>query len=73
MAQALLAAPPEEPDDRAYVLQRYIDATEEERATIEQEVEHQIHAVLATVSEKEHAGIRQEARIAVTRAFLGRA
>lgn len=64
---------PEEQDDRADVLQRYIEATEEERATIDQLVEQQIRAVLATVSEKGHAGIRKEARIEVTREFFSRA
>ena len=51
-----LAARPKESDDRADVLQRYIDATAEERATIDQQVEQQLRAVLATVSEKEACG-----------------
>ena len=57
-------------DNIADIQLLYIEATEEERAAIDAEIERRLAPVLPTVAESHHAELRREARLEATREYF---
>jgi hypothetical protein len=59
-------------DDTAAIHLLYIEATDEERAAIDAEIERWLAPVLPTVATSHHADLRREARLEATQAYFGK-
>jgi len=59
-------------DDTAAIHLLYIEATDEERAAIDAEIERWLAPLLPTVATSHHADLRREARLEATQAYFGK-